>query len=121
MGEEALPLDKFVRTMGQNRMVEKHMSEIRDVELIMYENFAAGVNKLVEEIHMYPLEFYIVGRQFRPWTTADTVSIMYLMTNQLAGDWFFEIARGRLLEVYPRETVDKILPYNADVMFPFAN
>ena len=25
------------------------------------------------------------------------------------------------MEVYPRETVDRILPYKADVMFPFAN
>ena len=57
------------------------MSEIRDSELIMYENFAAGVNKLVEEIHVYPLEFYILNREFRPWTPADTVSIMYFMTN----------------------------------------
>jgi penicillin G amidase len=50
LGEEALPLDKFIRVQGLNRMTEKYMRTIKHDELIMLENYAAGINKLVEQI-----------------------------------------------------------------------
>jgi hypothetical protein len=41
------------------------------------------------------------------------------MTQFLSSDWFFEIMRDRLLEVYPRTLVDEIIPFSREHIWPF--
>ena len=47
-GSETLPIDKYIRTIGVTRMVEKFMNEMSTDDRIILENYAAGVNKMVE-------------------------------------------------------------------------
>jgi hypothetical protein len=49
------------------------------------------------------------------------VAIQYLTTIFVSGDWFYEMVRERLLEVYTRDMVDRIFPFQKDHMFPFKN
>ncbi len=58
-GTETLPIDKYVRTMGVPRMVENYISLVSDDERLILENYVAGVNKVAENLHFYPLEFYM--------------------------------------------------------------
>jgi len=58
-GLETLPIDKYIRTMGIPRMIESYLSVIDDDELLILENYVAGVNKVAENLHVYPLEFYM--------------------------------------------------------------
>lgn len=37
----------------------------------------------------------------------------------ISSDWFFEMTRERLLEVYTKEQVDKLIPYSIKNMFEF--
>jgi len=49
-GSETLPIDKHVRTVGIPRMADKYMSEVSEADQLVLENYAAGVNKVVEQI-----------------------------------------------------------------------
>ena len=52
------------------------------------------------------MEFYIFMTGFEPWTVKDSLSIEYLINTLISTDWFVEMLRIRLLEVYDRELVD---------------
>lgn len=110
-GQETVPLDKYVRTIGLTRMIENYMSMIGDEDRLILENYCAGVNKVAENLHVYPLEFYMFWQEFEPFTIEDSVAIHYLTILFVSGDWFYELVRERLLEIYSRETVDKMFPY----------
>jgi len=45
--------------MGIPRMIESYLSVVDDDELLILENYVAGVNKVAENLHVYPLEFYM--------------------------------------------------------------
>jgi penicillin amidase len=110
-GAETLPMDKYTRTMGQTRMVEHYLTLIEDDDLLLLENYAAGINKVAEELHVWPLEFYLLWSDFEPWTPRDSVAISYILANFVTSDWAFELTRTRLLEVFPRDFVNKIFPF----------
>jgi len=76
---ETVQLDKYVRTLGIPRMAEKYMLEIEEDDLLILENYSAGINKLVEGIHVYPLEFYMFWQDFEPYTPKDSIAITYLL------------------------------------------
>ena len=119
LGVETLPLDKYIRTLGIPRMAEKYMRTIDDKNRVILENYANGINKVFEQKQVYPIEFYILSHDFRPFTPIDSVAIQYLMTLSITSDWYFELTRTRLLEVYPKEFVDKLFPFQIEHMFEF--
>jgi acyl-homoserine lactone acylase PvdQ len=47
-GSETMPMDRYIRTIGATRMVEDYMARIDQSDLILLENYAAGVNKMAE-------------------------------------------------------------------------
>lgn len=110
-GKETLSVDKYVRTMGVPRMVENYLAIISDEQRLIVENYVAGVNKVAENLHYYPLEFYMFWQNFEPFTIEDSVAIQFLTTIFVSGDWFYEMVRERLLEVYSRDMVDRIFPF----------
>jgi penicillin amidase len=110
-GSETLQLDKYVRTIGIPRMVENYIATVGDEDKLILQNYAAGVNKVVENIHVYPVEFYMFWQNFEPFAIEDSVAIQFLTTVFVSSDWFFEMVRERLLEVYPKPMVDRMIPY----------
>jgi hypothetical protein len=40
-------------------MVESYVALVSDDERLILENYVAGVNKVAENLHVYPLEFYM--------------------------------------------------------------
>lgn len=102
-GSETLQIDKHIRTIGIQRMTDKFMLEAPEADLLILENYAAGVNKVVEQIQAYPLEFYMFWTGFEPFTARDSVSLQFTLMYLISSDWFFEITRERLLEVYSKE------------------
>jgi acyl-homoserine lactone acylase PvdQ len=102
-------------------MVENYIAIISDEERLIVENYVAGVNKVAENLHFYPLEFYMFWQNFEPFTIEDSIAIQYLTTIFVSGDWFYEMVRERLLEVYTRDMVDRIFPFQKEHMYPFKN
>lgn len=100
-------------------MTDDFMTKISNEDLLLLKNYAAGVNKLVEQLHVYPLEFYLFWTGFEEFTPRDSVAINYLMMNFISTDWFFEMTRTRMLEVYSRSFIDKVLPFDSKYFWPF--
>ena len=69
-------------------------------------NYAAGINKVVEKIQVYPMEFQVLMTSFEPWTPADTIATINFYHLVASSDWFAEMLRLRLLEVYDKDLVD---------------
>lgn len=110
-GPETVSIDKYIRTLGLPRQVEHYMKELTAEDDLLLINYCAGVNKVVENLEVWPTEFYILQTGFEPWTAKDSVSIQFLMTLFVSTDWFFELIRERLTEVYEKELVDRLMPY----------
>lgn len=58
---------------------------------------------------------------FEIFTPRDSVAIQYVLTMFISSDWFFEVTRSRLLEIYDREFVDKLLPFSKEHLTKFKN
>jgi len=43
------------------------------------------------------------------------------MTTFVTSDWFFELMRERLAEVYTKEMIDILIPIGKEHLFPFEN
>jgi len=63
---------------------------------------------------VHPVEFQIMQVSFEPWTPSDSVAIQYLMTMFISSDWFFELMRERMTEIYDKEFVDELLPFKKE-------
>ena len=58
---------------------------------------------------------------FQPWTVKDSLSCEYLFNAMQSADWFAEMLRLRLLEIYDRDLVDQIIPFKPEHIFPNQN
>ena len=58
---------------------------------------------------------------FEPWTVYDSLSCSYFLTFMGSTDWFVEMLRVRLLEVYDRDLVDQMIPFKPEHIYPFEN
>jgi penicillin amidase len=75
VGPEGVQIDKYIRTFGVPRMI-KHQIKLLSVEdRLLFENYAAGVNKMAENIQQWPAEFTILQKDFEPYTAGDAVAI----------------------------------------------
>ena len=50
VGSEGVQIDKYVRTYGIPRMVEHQMKLLSEEDRLLFENYAAGVNKMAENV-----------------------------------------------------------------------
>lgn len=66
-GKETVVIDKYIRTMGLTRMVENYMKIMNDEDKLILLNYCAGINKVAENLHVYPLEFYMFWQDFEPF------------------------------------------------------
>jgi len=102
------------------RAVEARLASLPLVELAVLKNYAGGINKVVENIKVYPLEFHVLFTSFEPWSPRDSLACQFFYNLLASTDWFAEMLRVRLLEVYERELVDQILPFKPEHFFDFA-
>jgi len=106
--------------LGITRAVESKFEYITEEESAIYVNYAAGINKVAENLKVYPMEFYVLMTSFEPWTVKDSLACEYLFNAMLSTDWFAEMLRVRLLEIYDRDLVDQLLPFKAEHISPTA-
>lgn len=106
VGSEGVQLDKYIRTIGVTRATEERLFNLQPDELASLTNYAAGINKVVDNLKTYPLEFHALFTSFEPWTPKDSLACQSLYNVVVSTDWFAEMLKLRLLEVYSRELVD---------------
>ena len=55
------------------------MKHIRPDEQVLLENYAAGINKVVDNLVVYPPEFAVTWSTFEPWTPKDSIALAHLL------------------------------------------
>ncbi|MCI0577165.1 MAG: penicillin acylase family protein [Chloroflexi bacterium] len=119
VGEATLESDKFIRTMGWNRMGEATLAyyEKEAPEYIAtLEAYSAGVNAYIDEHRdELSLNYTILGLvndkwEIEPWTPLNTITWAVVMSDDLGGNWRDEIDRAELIKELGEATVANLRP-----------
>ncbi|MDF1791564.1 MAG: penicillin acylase family protein [Thalassobaculaceae bacterium] len=99
VGEGGLSYDKLLRTLGLHRLAAASYERMSPQAKSHVDSYVAGVNGYLEtRSGPLPPEFLLAGVEPEPWTAADSLVWGRLMSLQLAGNWFSEITRARMLK-----------------------
>ncbi len=99
VGEATLSTDRLLRTLGLRRLAETTYTRLDARAKSHVDSYVAGVNGyLATRTGPLPPEFLIAGIDPEPWEPADSLVWARLMSMQLAGNWFSEITRARMLK-----------------------
>jgi len=99
VGDGGLPVDRMFRTLGLHRLAEANLQRLSPEARSHVEAYSAGVNAYLQtRSGALPPEFVLLGHAPEPWRPADSLLWGRLMSLQLAGNWFGEILRARMLK-----------------------
>lgn len=111
LGEEALPTDRFMRTLGVQRVAEATTERLDARTRGILEAYADGVNAFLEQRRgLLPPEFLLLGFEPEPWRPADTVAWSKMMAYDLSRNWTDELLRARLARVLHPDRVAELWP-----------
>ncbi|MEZ4868111.1 MAG: penicillin acylase family protein [Caldilineaceae bacterium] len=110
LGESALNVDKFQRTMGYARVVRQNFETLPSSARMLLESYAAGINAWLAENHTLPPEFLILGITPEPWTVYDSLVWAKMMAWDLAGDYDLELLRAQLTAAVGAQRAAQLLP-----------
>jgi len=97
LGPEALPVDRWLRTLGMRRVAEVETARLEGEVRAALEAYAAGVNACIARGRL-PIEFTLLRYRPEPWSVADTVSWGKMMAWTLSVNWEMELIRARLVD-----------------------
>jgi len=58
---------------------------------------------------------------FETWTPFDSLAYGSFLEAVSSTDWYVEMLRVRMLEVYERDVVDQLFPFKPEHIYPFEN
>jgi penicillin amidase len=106
IGTEALPIDRFMRTLGLYRLAEASIDHLNDSTKHALDAYAAGVNAYITAHRgALPPEFVLLRTSPEPWKPADSLVWGRLMGLQLSSNWRDELLRARVAAAVPPEMV----------------
>jgi penicillin amidase len=114
LGESALPIDRFVRTVGWNRAAERITRGWDDLSWEMTEAFADGIRSWVSEMPARPIEYEILqrdpfapqGREAAELSAAASV----LLAWGLSTNWDAELLRVEVAERLGWDAMQDLFP-----------
>jgi penicillin amidase len=109
-GESALETDRFLRALGVRRAAEANFAKLDAPTRTLLESYAAGVNAFLATRPVLPIEFWLTGASFEPWTPADSLGWIKMMAWDLGGNWRNELLRMRLAKTLPMARIHEFLP-----------
>ncbi len=111
VGEKARGLDTRMRTLGFHRNAEKHVELLSDETRSYLQKYVDGVNAFTStrpgNIH---LEFKLAGLKPTLWTITDSLTILYYMGWNSAGNAGCEIITQMLIEKLGPDRAAEIFP-----------
>jgi len=117
LGSNLLETDKFLRTIGWERVAKEELALIDDVSLSILESYSEGVNAFLEDRtgSALSLEYAFLpilngGYQPKLWTPLNTMTWAKAMAWDLRGNMDTEIDRAMLLKHLSMEQVDFLYP-----------
>ena len=114
-GEEGLPIDRLMRTLGIRRVAERE-AEALDPELrALLERFCEGVNAAAASATALPFEMQLLRLEWKPWRPVDILSLGKLLAFGLSTNWERELLRADMLRALGPELTARLDPaYPAD-------
>ena len=111
LGEKALKSDKLMRSLGYRVQLENWEETMASNENFdMIGRMVNGINAFAEN-HVLPIEYFITGTSFEPWTKRDTLAITLLVSHGLTMDYQSEIWYQIIKERMGSNFVDQIMSY----------
>lgn len=114
-GPEALPVDRFTRTLGLARVAEGEVAGLEPRLLAVLERFCAGVNAAAAAARAQPLEMRLLGLRWEPMRPADVLALGKLLAFGLSTNWEKELLRAEMTRELGPELAARLDPgYPAD-------
>jgi penicillin amidase len=111
VGEAALPLDRFARTVGLARLAETALATLDQPARADVDAYTMGVNAYLDQHRgAWPVEFTLLGLAPEPWRPADCLLWGELMGVQLSGHWHAALLRAQLLKRLTPAEVEALWP-----------
>jgi len=96
-GVRALPADQAHRLHRLRARAGLALAVLAPADRLLIERYAAGVNAGMEALGARPFEYVLAGSTPRPWTSTDTLLVIWAMYFDLQGNQLpRELARGWL-------------------------
>jgi penicillin amidase len=109
-GEEGLPVDRLMRTLGIRRVAEREAVAL-DPELRgLLERFCAGVNAAAASAAALPFEMQLLRLSWEPWRPVDILSLGKLLAFGLSTNWERELLRADMLRALGPELTARLDP-----------
>jgi penicillin G amidase len=96
LGKSLLQTDKFMRTLGLYRVAQENLRHLDTNSIASLEAYAAGVNAWIDEQHVLPVEFHVLGFRPEPWQPQDSLLQIKLMALNLDRNYRLELAFSSL-------------------------
>jgi len=110
-GPRAIGLDKMHRLHQFRARAERAVAAMSQADRLFLERYVAGVNEGLATLSARPFEYALVGVKPRPWTSADSLLVVWAMYFDLQGNLEArELARGWLREHSSAEQLAFLLP-----------
>jgi penicillin amidase len=113
LGREALPADRWLRTLGMRRVAEQEVDLLGDTIRAYLAAYVAGINAWIERRRL-PVEFTLLRYEPEPWQIADSLSWIKMMSWTLSVNWEAEILRAQLIDRLGPERAAELEPRSAD-------
>jgi penicillin amidase len=114
LGPNALPTDRFLRTLGVRRNAEKIYTNLASDTQAILQAYASGINAyLAKRKGPLPPEFIVTGAPAPgPWHPVDSIGWQTMMAWDLGANWTQEVLRMRLSQRLSLEQINEFLaPY----------
>jgi len=114
-GERTLRFDETLLRLGLYDAARRSVASQDEPGLAALNAYSAGVNAWLGQVNEGALgrgapEFFLFGNEIRPWSPADSIAIVKLMSLRLTPHLADEVLRARLSLVLAPERVLDILP-----------
>jgi penicillin amidase len=114
-GEEGLPVDRLMRTLGMRRTAEREAAALDPELRALLERFCEGVNAAAASARALPFEMQLLRLEFEPWRPVDILGLGKLLAFGLSTNWEKELLRADMTRELGPELAARLDPgYPAD-------
>jgi penicillin amidase len=118
LSEMALPLDRFVRTIGLHRGARRVVSAYTDQEMAIVEASLGGINAWIETMPAKPIEYEVLDLDVEPFPegkdgAAYGAAEILFMCWALSTNWDAELLRAEIAATHGWGTMTALFPEHA--------
>jgi penicillin amidase len=115
-GEEGLPVDRLMLTLGIRRTAEREAATLDPELLGLLERFCEGVNAAAADARAMPFEMQLLRLDWAPWRPVDILSLGKLLAFGLSTNWERELLRADMIRALGPELAARL-----DTVYPADN